>query len=73
MARDLGEAFYFHYSVDDHERLVNMVFFKKASLDLLRRWPYTIILDATYKTNKFSLYLVDIVGMTGAGKTFIVG
>jgi MULE transposase domain len=73
MARDLGEAFHFHYSVDEHERLVNMAFFEKASLDLLRRWPYTVIIDATYKTNKFGLYLVDIVGMTGAGKTFIMG
>jgi hypothetical protein len=73
MARDLGEAFHFHYSVDKHKRLVNMVFFKKALLDLLCYWLYIIILNATYKTNKFSLYLVNIVGMTRVGKTFIIG
>jgi Ni2+-binding GTPase involved in maturation of urease and hydrogenase len=72
MARDMGDAFYFHYSVDEVNRLLNLIFIEKASLDLLRRWPYTILLDATYKTNKFGMYLVDIVGMTGSGKTFII-
>jgi hypothetical protein len=72
MARDMGDAFYFHYSVDEANRLLNLIFIEKASLDLLRRWPYTILLDATYKTNKFGMYLVDIVGMTGSGKTFII-
>jgi hypothetical protein len=73
MARDLGDAYHFHYSVNEHYRLVNLVFLQKTSLYLLRRWPYTIILDATYHTNKFGLYLVDIVGMTGSSKTFIIG
>jgi MULE transposase domain len=72
MARDIGDAFYFHYSVDEANRLLNLIFIEKASLNLLRRWPYTIILDATYKTNKFGMYLVDIVGMTGSGKRFII-
>jgi hypothetical protein len=68
----MGEAFQFHYSIDEQQRLVNLVFCEKMSLKLLQRWPYTIILDATYKTNKFNMYLVDIVGTTGAGKTFII-
>jgi MULE transposase domain len=72
MIRDLGDAFHFHYSLDEYQRLVNLIFIEKASLDLLRRWPYTIILDATYKTNKFGMYLVDIVGVSSAGRTFII-
>jgi hypothetical protein len=73
LVRELGEDFHFHYSTDKHERLINLVFFKKDCTELLRRWPYTIILDATYKSNKFNLYLVDIAGITATGRTFIIG
>ena len=72
LIRDMGESFHFHYSIDENERLVNLIFLKKSTLDLLRRWSFTIVLNATYKTNKFRLYLVDIVGTTGSGKTFII-
>jgi MULE transposase domain len=72
LIRDMGESFHFHYSIDENERLVNLIFLEKSALDLLRRWSFTIVLDATYKTNKFGLYLVDIVGTTGSGKTFII-
>lgn len=72
MVRSMGDAFQFHYSTDTSDRLVNLVFCEKASLELLRRWSYTIVLDATYKTNKFNMYLVDIVGTTSTGRSFII-
>ena len=28
--------------------------------------------DSTYKTTKFNMYLINIVGTTGAEKTFII-
>jgi hypothetical protein len=72
LVRKLGEDFHFHYSTDKHKRLINLVFFKKDCVELLRRWPYIIILNATYKSNKFNLYLVNIVGITATGRTFII-
>jgi hypothetical protein len=72
MIQSMGEAFSFHYSVDERQQLDSMVFIEKASLKLLQRWPYSIILDATYKTNKFGMYLIDIVGVTSTGRTYII-
>ena len=37
LVRELGEDFHFHYLIDKHERLVNLVFFKKDYVKLLRR------------------------------------
>jgi hypothetical protein len=52
--------------------LGSMGFIEKESLKLLQRWPYSIVLDATYKTNTFDMYLVDIVGVTSSGRTYII-
>jgi MULE transposase domain len=72
MAREMQD-FHFHYSIDEHQRLINMVFFEKKCVEFIQHWPSTIILDATYKSNKFNLYLLDIVGITCTGRTFIIG
>jgi MULE transposase domain len=44
-----------------------------TSLDLLRRFPSTIVLDSTYKTNRHNMYLFDLVGVTATNSSFIIG
>lgn len=45
----------------------------KSCLDLLRLYNTVLFLDSTYKTNKYRMPLLDIVGCTGANKAFWVG
>ena len=59
--------------MDDYERLERVLFFYNASLQLLRLFPKSYVLDATYKTNRFNLPLLDIVGFTATNRSFVIG
>ncbi|KAI5677821.1 hypothetical protein M9H77_08771 [Catharanthus roseus] len=39
---------------------------------MIRTWPYVLIMDTTYKTNKYNMPLLEAVGMTPTGKNFTV-
>ena len=73
MISKLGEEFQFHYVLDDHERLERVLFFHNDSLQLLRLFPKSYVLDATYQTNRFNSPLLDIVGFTATNSSFIIG
>jgi MULE transposase domain len=73
MISKLGDEFQFHYVLDNHDRLERVLFFHNASLQLLRLFPKSYILDATYRTNRFNLPLLDIVGFTATNRSFIIG
>ena len=49
---------------DEYHRLVNILFFNNESLELLRLYPFSLTFDYTYKTNRFKLSLLNIVGYT---------
>jgi len=68
-----NSKFLYDSTTDESNALWNLVFFDTTSLDFLRRFPSTIVLDSTYKTNKFNLYLLDIVGVTATNNSFIIG
>lgn len=59
--------------MDDYKRLKRVLFFYNASLQLLRLFPKSYVLDATYKTNRFNLPLLDIVGFTATNRSFVIG
>lgn len=73
MISKLGDEFQFHYVLDDHERLERVLFFHNASLQLLRLFPRSYVLDSTYQTNRFNLPLLDIVGFTATNRSFVIG
>ncbi|KAL2926008.1 Protein FAR1-RELATED SEQUENCE 5, partial [Bienertia sinuspersici] len=43
------------------------------SLQLFRTWPYVVRMDSTYKTNKYNMPLVEIVGVTPCNNNFLIG
>jgi len=45
----------------------------KSALELLRRYRYVLFMDCTYKTNRYGMSMMDIVGVTPINKTFFVG
>ncbi|XP_024169848.1 protein FAR1-RELATED SEQUENCE 5-like [Rosa chinensis] len=55
----------------DIENIVSDLFWTHPdSVNLLRAFPYVLIMDATYKTNKFRYPLLEIVGVTSTELTF---
>jgi hypothetical protein len=62
------------YSWQTENNVVTAVFCThKSALELLRRYHYVLFMDCTYKTNRYGMPLMDIVGVTPINKTFFVG
>jgi hypothetical protein len=63
---------FFRYDLDD-EGHVNILFaMHQDSIQLLRMHPWLLLMDCTYKTNRFNMPLLDIVGFAPTGDTFYV-
>ena len=43
-----------------------------GSIDLLRVFSHVLIMDCTYKTNRYHLSLLEIVGVTSTDLTFLI-
>ena len=42
------------------------------SLDYLRAYPELLLLDCTYKTNKYGMPLLDMIGVDAAQRSFCI-
>ncbi|KIX02559.1 uncharacterized protein Z518_03471 [Rhinocladiella mackenziei CBS 650.93] len=73
LIRDLDGAFAHQEVLDEYNHLVHILFFQYSSLQLLRRWPFALAIDCTYKTNRHGLYLCQIIGMTSLNTSFVIG
>ncbi|KAI5670627.1 hypothetical protein M9H77_10991 [Catharanthus roseus] len=62
----------FHRNHEDNNVLSDIVVAHPTSIVMIRTWPYVLIMDTTYKTNKYNMPLLECVGMTPTGKNFIV-
>ncbi|KAI5673798.1 hypothetical protein M9H77_14162 [Catharanthus roseus] len=52
--------------------LTYIVIVHPVSILMMRSWQFVLIIDTTYKTNKYTMLLLEAVGMTSTGKTFIM-
>src|SRR5207248_1722038 len=66
---DRGE-FHYNYRTDVLGRVTHLFFAHPKSVELLRRYPDVLLLDCTYRTNKFKMPLLNIVGTTCLDKNF---
>ncbi|KAI1004522.1 hypothetical protein K3495_g3695 [Podosphaera aphanis] len=57
---------------DGENRLTHLFFSCSQSVELLRRYPYTLVIDCTYKTNRFKMPLLHIIGTTSFNMSFSV-
>ncbi|XP_038687515.1 uncharacterized protein LOC119986895 [Tripterygium wilfordii] len=61
---------FFNLSNAQIDELEELFFTHPGSLELLREFPHVLLMDATYKTNKFKMSLVEIIGVTSTKMTF---
>ncbi|XP_023739046.1 uncharacterized protein LOC111887096 [Lactuca sativa] len=52
--------------------LEDLIFIHPTSLKMWQAFPYVVLMDATYKTNKYNLHFLEIVGVTSTNKTFSI-
>lgn len=69
-----GEDWYSQYQTDPHSTVVKRVFLAyNKSLDLLKDFPEVLLMDCTYKTNKYNMPLLTITGVTALRRSFSIG
>lgn len=76
LMRNLHQRFDWFVRVDKHQitdRIENLFFARKSSQQILKLNHEVLILDCTYKTNRYKLPLMVITGVTGLNSSFYVG
>ncbi|KAL7208658.1 hypothetical protein ACSBR1_030404 [Camellia fascicularis] len=61
-----------HRSCADTETVTDLFFAHPTSLKLLRAFPKVLLMDCTYKTNRYRLPLLEIASVTSTNMTFSV-
>jgi hypothetical protein len=59
-----------HFKVGPNNEITHLFFAYKTSIDLIRRFGSTLLMDCTYKTNRFKMPLLQVVGVTSFWTTF---
>ncbi|XP_074303835.1 uncharacterized protein LOC141638328 [Silene latifolia] len=65
---------YVHYWVTDQEtdELTHVFMAHPEAVKMFRSYYYVVLIDSTYKTNLYHLPLVEMVGVTPVGKSFVI-
>ena len=64
--------YYHHRRCEKTDTIKDIFFAHPISVQLLRAFPKVIQMDCTYKTNRYRLPLLEIVGVTSTAMTFCV-
>ncbi|KAL2902295.1 Protein FAR1-RELATED SEQUENCE 5 [Bienertia sinuspersici] len=65
---------YVYWTATDMDGCVCQLFCAHpTSLQLFRTWPYVVGMDSTYKTNRYNMPLVEIIGVTPCNNNFLIG
>ncbi|KAJ3453427.1 hypothetical protein MRS44_017674 [Fusarium solani] len=67
-----SEGFWSQIRLDESSRVTAVLFAHPASLAYLKLYPEVLILDCTYKTNKYKMPLLDIVGVDACQRSFCI-
>ncbi|KAH8937251.1 hypothetical protein BDL97_16G017700 [Sphagnum fallax] len=69
--QDDGDCVY-QYQTDDNDKVTALFFSHRQCLELLHSNPFFLVMDCTYKTNKYKMPLLQIIGSTAIGSMFFV-
>lgn len=65
--------FKYSYRVDSENRVNSLLFSHETSYSLAQMFPYVLLIDATYRTNRFSMPIIHFVGVTSRNSSFTMG
>ncbi|KAL2896106.1 Protein FAR1-RELATED SEQUENCE 5 [Bienertia sinuspersici] len=65
---------YVYWTATDMDGCICQLFCANpTSLQLFHTWPYVVGMDSTYKTNRYNMPLVEIIGVTPCNNNFLIG
>ena len=62
----------FKYKRDRNSYISTLFLVDIQSIEYLNQYPNILLLDCTYKTNKFDIPLVDVLRVNNIGRSFLV-
>ncbi|KAG6983952.1 PKS-NRPS hybrid synthetase [Fusarium oxysporum f. sp. conglutinans] len=68
----VNQGFRSHFCLDQDNRVTAVFFTNADSLAYTKTYPEVMMLNCTYKTNKYKMPLLDIVGIDACGKSFCI-
>ncbi|KAK6850482.1 hypothetical protein PG987_000116 [Apiospora arundinis] len=66
------EGFWNRMQLGQDDRVTAILFAHPESLAYLQAYPDTLILDCTYKTNKYGMPLLDMIGVDACQRSFCI-
>jgi len=69
---ECDEYCYWFRRLDNEDVVRDILWAHPDSIKFLNSFPTMLISDTTYKTNKYHLSLLEIVGITSTNMTFVV-
>ncbi|RKK50684.1 hypothetical protein BFJ69_g18025, partial [Fusarium oxysporum] len=66
------EGFWNRMQVDSEGRVTAVLFAHPESLTYLQAYPDLLLLDCTYKTNRYGMPLLDIIGVDACQRSFCI-
>jgi len=67
---DPKSKYYFAHKEDDRDRVKYLFFAHPESLKYFQKNPNILLIDCTYKTNKFKMPFLHAVGVSNTGQNF---
>ncbi|KAL2934017.1 Protein FAR1-RELATED SEQUENCE 5, partial [Bienertia sinuspersici] len=65
---------YVYWTATDMDGCICQLFYAHpTSLQLFHTWPYVVGMDSMYKTNRYNMPLVEIIGVTPCNNNFLIG
>lgn len=64
---------YFAYHTDQNDEFKKCIYLSQTMIHYSKYFLDTVIVDATYKRNRFNLILVNIVGFNNHGQNIMLG
>ncbi|CAG8741587.1 23275_t:CDS:2, partial [Cetraspora pellucida] len=62
--------FEFEYQCDDQNHITHLFFAHRISIALTHTYPTALLIDCTYKTNRYKMPLMNVVSMSSFNMTF---
>ena len=69
----IAKGYLFNQEVDEHGHITKAFFSHPESAGLAQKSGKVLVMDCTYKTNKYKMPLLHILGLTAFNKTFTIG
>ncbi|XP_074288318.1 uncharacterized protein LOC141613478 [Silene latifolia] len=61
-----------HKTDSETKELTHVFMAHPKAVKLFRAYPHVVLIDSTYKTNKYKIALVEVVGVTPCGSSFLI-